>query len=34
MGELGDIAVRFNRDAMNIELDPAATHDLREEWGS
>jgi hypothetical protein len=34
MGELGDIAVRFNRDAMNIEFDAAATHDLREIWGA
>jgi hypothetical protein len=33
MGELGGIAVKFDRDAMNIELDPAASHDFREAWG-
>jgi twinkle protein len=33
MGEPGGIAVRFDRDAMNIELDPAASHDFREAWG-
>ena len=32
MGELVDMALRFDRDAMDIEFDMAATHRLRKAW--